>query len=76
MCGTGTVTGGGAKHVGEWRAGAEATTVGRAVAVRLLHRDEARRQKAAAGFRVEAASLSGMRGTNFRAAPSSVLLRY
>jgi hypothetical protein len=30
MCGTGTVTGGGAKHVGEWRAGAEATTVDRA----------------------------------------------
>jgi hypothetical protein len=48
MCGTGTVTGGGAKHVGEWRAGAEATTVGSAVAVRLLHRDDARRQKAAA----------------------------
>jgi hypothetical protein len=52
MCGTGTATGGGAKHVGEWRAGAEATTVGRAVAVRLVHRDEARRQKAAAAARL------------------------
>jgi hypothetical protein len=53
MCGTGTATGGGAK-----RAGAEATTVDRAVAVRLLHRDEARRQKASAGYRVEAARLA------------------